>query len=107
MIETFDNQEDGYLAWIQAHSADGYVANVDRARNVPQYPMVHLARHRLVSSPKIGNFTTGDYVKFCSTDLEELSRWSLAQHGRALTFCGYCKSVEAKGSGPVPDRRRR
>lgn len=89
MIELFDTDEAGYLAWIQANPT-GYVANVDRARIFAQYPMVHAATHKLMSSPKIGGFTTGAYVKLCSTDLEALQRYSESEYGRPLTCCAVC-----------------
>lgn len=89
MVELFDDDEVGYLAWIHSNP-DGFVANVDRALAFPQYPMVHSARHGLIKSPNIGGFTTGKYVKFCSTDFDALERYSMAQYGRALTRCAQC-----------------
>lgn len=73
-VELFDRREDGYSLWVQEHP-DGFVANVDRANVAAQYPMIHRASHRLISSPRIGNFTTGDYLKFCSAGLEALERY--------------------------------
>ena len=89
MVELFDSDETGNLKWVQANP-HGFVANIDRARAVPQYPMVHAATHGLMSSPKIGNFTTGDYVKFCSADLDALERYSQTNFGRPLTRCSQC-----------------
>lgn len=85
----FDHDESGYLAWVQAHP-DGFVGNMDRAGHVPQYPMVHRATHASVSSPKIGNFTTGDYVKVCAGGLEALEADLLRRYGRAATRCRVC-----------------
>ena len=89
MVELFDNDESAYLSWVQANP-HGFVANIDRARTVPQYPMVHAATHGLISSPKIGNFTTGDYFKFCSTDLDALEQYSQSRFGNSLTRCSRC-----------------
>lgn len=89
MVELFDNDEIGYLKWVQANP-QGFVANVDRAGTVPQYPMVHAATHGSMSSSKIGNFTTGAYVKFCSTDLDAMERYSQTKFGRSLTRCSQC-----------------
>ena len=89
MVELFDNDEIGYLKWVQANQ-HGFVANVDRAGTVPQYPMVHAATHGSMSSSKIGNFTTGDYVKFCCTDLDALEQYSQTKFGRPLTRCSQC-----------------
>lgn len=85
----FDNDESGYLAWVQAHP-DGFVGNMDRAGGVPQYPMVHRATHAAVSSPKIGNFTTGDYVKVCAGGLDVLEEDLRRRYGRAVSRCRIC-----------------
>src|SRR5690606_21026312 len=36
--------------------------------------MLHKASHKLMWSPKIGNFTTGAYTKFCSTNQDEIEK---------------------------------
>lgn len=89
MIEIFDKDEDRYIAWVKANQA-GFVANIDRELNVPQYPMLHKATHKLISSPKIGNFTTGDYTKFCSTSRFEIERYARKNYVRILTYCTTC-----------------
>ncbi|PBS12396.1 hypothetical protein CMZ82_09570 [Lysobacteraceae bacterium NML93-0792] len=88
-VELFDNREEDYLAWVQAHP-QGFIANMDDNRNVPQYPMIHRASHKTMSSQKIGNFTTGGYVKYCSLDLGALERHLQKQHARPITFCSVC-----------------
>lgn len=88
-VEPFDGREDDYLAWVQVHP-DGFVANVDRAKAVPQYPMIHRASHGAISSSRIGNFTTGDYLKFCAIDLEALERYLAAHFSRPATYCRQC-----------------
>lgn len=88
VIELFDNDEAAYLSWVHAHPS-GYVVNVDRARTRRQYPMVHIATHKLISGSK-GGFTTGDYIKFCSTDLDALDRYSQREYGCPLTRCAVC-----------------
>lgn len=89
MVLWFDNDEAGYLHWIESNPR-GFVANVDRARAFPRYPMAHVAMHRLMSSPKIGNFTTGEYVKFCSLSLGELQNFAETHYRRALSRCSVC-----------------
>ena len=80
------DDEKRYLDWVARHP-DGFVANMDRKGNFPQYPMVHAATHGLISSSKIGNFTTGDYFKICSDSLEDLEAYARTHYGRKLTFC--------------------
>ena len=89
MVEIFDNDEVGYLKWVQSNP-HGFVANVDRAGHIANYPMVHAATHGSVSSAKIGNFTSGDYIKLCSIDLDILDAYSQTKFGRPLTRCAQC-----------------
>jgi hypothetical protein len=89
MIEQFENDESDYLSWVQANPS-GYVVNVDVPHHTPQYPMVHLASHKAVSSPTRSNYTTGRYIKFCSVNLEALERWAKDKYGRPLTRCAVC-----------------
>ena len=85
----FDNDEAGYLAWVQSNPG-GFVANVDRAGRVPQYPMIHRARHAVASSPRIGNFTTRDYVNVCAGALEALEADLCSRYARPVTRCRVC-----------------
>ena len=89
MPKTFVNDESGYLAWVQAHPK-GYVVNIDAPPVTPQYPMVHAASHKSLSSPARTNYTTGRYFKVCSDQLEELGAWADKKYGRALTRCRQC-----------------
>jgi hypothetical protein len=95
VIVAFDNDETEYLAWVSEHKKDGYVVNVDRVRSVKNYPMVHSASHAMISSDKIGNFTTGDYIKLCSTSLPALERFSESMLKSALTRCSHCMGTAA------------
>jgi hypothetical protein len=89
VVEQFESDESGYLRWVQANPS-GYVVNVDVPQHAPQYPMVHLASHKVVSSPARGNYTTGRYVKFCSLSLEALEQWAQDRYARSLTRCVQC-----------------
>lgn len=101
-VETFDDRESEYLDWIARHP-DGYVANADRADVVPQYPMIHRASHRLMSSERIGGFTTGAYIKLCSIDLETLRRALHARFRRPATHCGHCMPPSKNTTAGVPE----
>jgi hypothetical protein len=89
MIQLFDKSETEYLAWVRSHPT-GYVVNLDRVGIRAEYPMVHLASHKLVSSPAFTNYTDGDYIKVCSENLVELEQWSLAKSRRRLAHCKVC-----------------
>jgi hypothetical protein len=82
----FRNNDEGYLKWIESHPA-GFVVNVDVPQTRDEYPMVHSAQHKLLSSAAVGGYTTGDYEKICSDDMEELEEWAKETHGKRLRFC--------------------
>ena len=89
MIKRFENDEAAYLTWVHAN-LEGYVVNVDKARSFPQYPMVHRATHRAISTSAWANYTTGQFIKVCSLDLKALEQWSRREYGRALNPCTVC-----------------
>lgn len=89
MIFRFDNDEKGYLGWIQANPS-GFVINVDRERRVAHYPIVHRATHGLISTSARTNYTTKNYIKICSLELGELEALSLGEYGRVLNRCAAC-----------------
>jgi mannose-6-phosphate isomerase-like protein (cupin superfamily) len=102
MVRVFDNQEAEYLNWVQ-NNPQGFVVNVDRKGQDPAYPMVHLATHLAVSSPKVENYTTHEYIKICSLELAELETHALATFGRRLNRCKTCMRQE--GLQPINRER--
>ena len=89
MIKIYRNDDDGYLAWVLANP-NGYVVNTDDPPTSTVYPMVHTARHKVVSSPCRTNYTTDRYVKYCSLDLDELNQYVQDHHKRDLQHCKTC-----------------
>lgn len=87
-VRIFDDQEEGYLAWIEENPS-GFVANMDKAKSMKQYPMIHSAGDAAVSKDKRGNFTTNAYFKICSTDLRELKNYLKHKYHR-FTYCMKC-----------------
>lgn len=55
-MQTFINDESAYLAWVHANPT-GFVATMDHPQSVPQYPMVHRTRHKLIWGGR--NYTQG------------------------------------------------
>lgn len=97
MIHRFENDEAAYLGWVNANPA-GFVVNVDVAARYPQYPMVHRATHKLISSAARTNYTSNEYIKLCSTDLVELERMAPAKYGKPLNRCATCMGASADKS---------
>lgn len=97
-MEQFVDDEAGYLAWVSEHPT-GWVANADKAKTIPNYPLVHRASHALLSSPTKANYTTDRYIKACSDDVDELEAWSLAEYGKSVTWCETCAPNGAMAGG--------
>lgn len=85
----FDNEEDAYLRWV-AENPTGFIVNLDRAKRMPMYPMIHAAIHRSLSSAEIGNFTTGDYIKICGNSRQALEAFCEREYGRMPQPCLQC-----------------
>ena len=86
---TFNNDEKGYLTWIEANPK-GFVINVGKLPGgIPDPYMLHRATRSFISSNKIKNYTTTSYMKICSLDKQELLSW--ARDYRAMRECSYCK----------------
>lgn len=86
----FRNDDQGYLAWVAAHQRDGYVVNTTRSHS-PSYLKLHRAscRHVRVLQSGYAKWTTGEYVKICSTSREALERWAMdVAGGRLREGCG-------------------
>ena len=73
-MQMFVDADEAYLAWTRWHS-EGYVLNVGRNPS-PSTPIkLHLAVCELIST-RPQHYTTGDYIKICSLDRQELIEWS-------------------------------
>lgn len=87
------DKEAEYLEWVAANPS-GFVANIDRAHSMRQYPMAHFASCSALNNGK--NFTTGDYYKVVASSLGELETWA-ASKGKQLTHCSACNPFESTG----------
>lgn len=72
----FWDKEQEYRKWVADNQETGFIVACDKAGVMTQYPMIHRASHKLLSSEKIHNYTTGDYFKVCALDEESLVRWA-------------------------------
>ena len=88
-VIVFKNDDAGYVRWIQAHP-EGYVVNTTPKFSV-KYLKLHRASCRHVSELQgdYSRWTTGDYIKVCSTSRGALEKWARQVAGGALqTGCG-------------------
>ncbi len=95
-MRKFVDDEKAYLDWIQ-NNPNGYVVNTNRKPN-KKYLMLHKAVCSSIST-SFGNYTTHEYIKFCSLNLEKLENWAYNEVKGELTPCGMCfrsKKVKIK-----------
>jgi hypothetical protein len=86
-VETFQDDDPGYRTWIYANLA-GYVVNALRGPN-PGGPILHRATCDWITPSPDKAWTTGDYVKICSTNRFELESWA-RQYDRRVIACEFC-----------------
>jgi len=90
MIYTFVNKETEYLLWIK-NNKNGFIVNFDEPLVTPEYPKVHRATHKLLSSNARTNYTTGRYRKSLFNRLKKNSKkWAVEICGKTLTRCLTC-----------------
>lgn len=96
----FVDDDQRYLDWVNQNPS-GYVVNTQRNPN-PSYLVLHLASCGFVSSHKIKNYTTGEYIKLCSVDVGELESWARTEVFGGLTSCAKCKPKPATRMPRLP-----
>lgn len=83
------NDDEHYLRWIN-ENPNGYVANAQNPPS-PNNLYLHCSSCSHISSSKRSNWTTKDYLKVCSNDVNELNEWATGTVGGELASCGHCK----------------
>ena len=99
---TFVDDDQKYLAWVADHPGR-YVVNCRRTP-APDYLMLHRASCKSVSKSTRSNWTTGQYIKVCSEDIDDLRRWAADQVGGSLQPCQTCSPLagpSTAGHGPA------
>jgi hypothetical protein len=101
-MQTFVNDDSGYLAWIAAHP-EGFVLNAPRTGR--QLLALHRARCAFISNPGRANYTTTSYFKVCSAARDDLIRRASARSA-ALKVCSACLRDAGLPSTTVTPARR-
>ncbi len=93
----FIDEDDAYLHWVDQNPA-GFVVNSQR-RPVSAYLLLHRATCSHISSATRTNWTTDQYIKICSADVDQLHAWAQCEVGGDLKPCSFC-CKELKPSQP-------
>jgi hypothetical protein len=86
MIQTFVDDEHGFLVWRNRHWQD-FIVNCYRK---PSSAYLVLHRADCGSLVRHENYTTRDYIKVCGETRSELDRWAREEIGGELTRCQEC-----------------
>ncbi|MBF0537641.1 MAG: hypothetical protein HQL03_05215 [Nitrospirae bacterium] len=104
MIETFNNDEKGYQAWIE-NNPDGFV--IDSNPNPSTESLyLHTAACRTINpfrrKPK-GRNAPKSYIKMCSKNRKDLENWAMRKLRITLKQCQICfKLTPAEASDTIP-----
>lgn len=93
-MEKFVDDESGYKKWRESH-LNGYVLNAERDTLSTCLMNLHRARCYTIA-PKPGKHWTHQYIKVCSTDMDEIVAWVRTKYGEEPKRCGIpiCKANE-------------
>lgn len=84
-MKQFVDDDEGYLDWLSMHPS-GFVVNSERSPR-PEYLVLHRATCGQISSERRANYTSSEYVKFCSDEMDELEVWAENEIGGPLSPC--------------------
>lgn len=88
----FQDDEDGYSAWLAKHSNHGHVVNLDL--HSTDGTRIHRAScHTLKKGAGGGELLTHSFPKACSLERSELDDWHRAEFGVGLRKlrCKHCE----------------
>jgi hypothetical protein len=90
MVRRFEDDDTGYLAWVEIHPR-GFVVNSFR-KPVPSYLVLHRATcGTITGAPARGKSWTREPIKVCSETRSDLDMWARDSAGGPLQSCGLCK----------------
>ena len=89
MVKKIENDDSGYLQWLNSNPK-GFVVNSNQPPR-PNYLMIHRATCRSITGkPSNGEWWTKNYTKICSNDLKKLKIWAKKMDA-SLKPCKICK----------------
>ena len=86
-MKIFQDDEDGYRDWIWSHQ-DGYVLNTGTTRGSTDVKLHRARCYTIVPRPNLR--WTCDYIKVCSTDVDEIKGWARTERDEKLKECEKC-----------------
>ncbi len=87
------DDDDLYLNWVN-QNPDGFVINASR-KPAASYLKLHRATCHSLNKQNVLNWTTGDYLKACSLESQELVQWSEHWFKTKPDDCSFCMKVNS------------
>jgi hypothetical protein len=87
MYTLIHDDDERYFNWL-ATNPRGFVVN-SYLRPIPSYLVLHRSTCRHIQRRK-GKRSTKDYIKICSTQVDELRNWARDDVNGKLVACGSC-----------------
>ena len=87
-LEKFVDDDSGYEKWIESHP-DGYVLNAERGTLSTCLMNLHRARCYTIV-PRSDRRWTHQYIKVCSTDMDEIVAWVRTKYCEEPKRCKIC-----------------
>jgi len=88
-MRQFIDDDPAYVRWL-AGNPSGWVLNAHRQAKA-DYLVIHRSRCWTISRSGV-RYTSGDFLKMCGSDPENLSDWAVSQTGATPDMCKKCSS---------------
>jgi hypothetical protein len=88
-MRQFIDDDPAYVRWL-AENPSGWVLNAHRQAKA-DYLVIHRSRCWTISRSGV-RYTSGDFLKMCGSDPENLSDWAVSQTGATPDMCKKCSS---------------
>ncbi len=85
----FTDDDPGYMRWL-VRNPNGWVLNADRQPKA-DYLVLHRSTCWTISRSSV-RYTSGDFLKRCDSDPQNLSDWAVSQTGNTPDVCQKCSA---------------
>jgi hypothetical protein len=92
----FKNDEEYYLRWVDENGDRGFVVNSENKPSPNNLVLHDAACGHIRRYEKPQNYTTPNYFKICSRDVDELREWATKEVGGELRLCKDCVTQREK-----------
>ena len=99
-----DTGDEPYLEWLE-NNPKGFVLNTRRSQGSSYWWLHRSSCHHITEPKEDGAYTSGDYIKVCSNNSEDLREWWRAENRPKLKeykSCKNCRPADLADLAPPP-----